>query len=235
MGVTMIKIKKIFTIFAVFAIALLVSLLSGCVSDLSGNTVKISGAPVIVNTYNNDAQKIDSIKTNNIKIVDDSELTPAINIKYGDNKVVHTSSSLIAYSGLTNYMDNYRHLQASTNTQDTTSDKSIPTIAHLYGNFDSFDKPDTNLVLVKSKTGTPIGAFVGKDIEIKQIGSTDFPNSVITIDKHKLFVYDCSYTTYPVAALKAAYNDQKVSTVQQQKNVKTGTIDPKLDHEPHRD
>lgn len=64
----------------------------------------------------------------------------------------------------------------------------------------------------------------------KEIGGTDFSNSIITINDHKLFVYDCSYTIYPTSVLKAAGQNTKVPRMQKQDSVKissnTGEVPP---------
>lgn len=222
------KNKKYLRIISMTMVASCGLFLSGCASDLEGHSVKISqtsNQPININTYTNDGQKIDSIKTSQIKIKDDNKLDPAIDITYGENKIIHTGSSLIAYQGLTNYMDAYRHLQAKTNTQDVLRDKSLPVAGTIYQNFKGSlqNIEHRNLILVKSQTGTPIGAFVGSDIHVKEIGGTDFSNSIITIDDHKLFVYDCSYTIYPTSALKATGQNTKAPRTQKQDSVKTSS------------
>lgn len=202
--------------------------LSGCASELEGHSVKLeqhSNQPIHVNTYTNDGQKIDDIQTNQVNIKDDNKLDPAIDIFYGQNKIIHTGSSLIAYEGLHNYMDDYRHLQTKTATQDVTRDKSVATAATIYQNFhDNITNIEhRNIIFVKSQTGTPIGVFVGSNIKVKEIGSTDFSNSIITIDSHKLFVYDCAYTIYPTSALKATGQNKKAPRTQKQDTVKTSS------------
>lgn len=216
------KRNKIFTILTIGMILLTTS---GCVSDLNGHSVTInqtSAKPIIIDTYNNDGQKVDQIKTSSIKIKDDNKLDPAIDISYGNNKIIHTSSTLIAYDHLHNYMDDYRQWQTKAHTQDIVANKAKPALTSIYENTpQAFKNQDRNVLIVKSQEGTPIGVFVGQRIKIKQIGSSDFPNSIITIDSHKLFVYDCSYTTYPVSALQAMAKSDKAKNTRNQANVKT--------------
>lgn len=220
-------IKKLSTLLFLGITALL---LSSCSADLNGHTVKITpttNSLIKIATYNNDGQKVDQIKTNKVKIKDDDKLDPAIDLNYGQNKIIHTSSTMIAYEGIHNYMDDYRHLQAQKQTQDPFADKSIPFMVHLYTNFKKqFDNQSKNVIIVKTQDGTPIAAFTGNQIKIKQIGTSDFPNSLITIDGHHLFVYDCSYTTYPISALKAMSENQKASSQKKQQAVKTQQASP---------
>lgn len=216
--------KKRKLISAVFLASMIFSL-AGCTSELGGHNVKINqstASPIIIDTYNNDGQKIDQLKTGSIEIEDDKKLDPAIDITYGNNKLIHTSSTLIAYEGLHNYMDNYRTWQSQLQNQNIIANKAKPSLASIYEHTpDAFHNKDRNVVIIKSQDGTPIGVFVGQKVKICQIGESDFPNSIITIDGHQLFVYDCSYTTYPITALQAMAKSDKVNAIKHQSNVKT--------------
>ena len=218
-------------------IALIVTLmgtimLSGCMNgDLEGHSVHMTqttNKPLKIDTYNNDGQKIEEFKTDHVKIHDDKKLTQAIDLTYGQNKIIHTSSSLIVNDGLTNYLDKYRTLQAKNGETVSETDKSIPMISKLYLNFKK-DFPNIeheNMVLVKSQAGTPIAAFMGQEVSVKEIGTSDFPNSVITIDGAKVFVYDCSYTIYPSSDLKAMGQDKTMPKTKKQTTVKTSQAAP---------
>lgn len=208
----------------------LLLILSGCESTLNGHTVTIAKStdkPIKIDTYNNDGQKIDQLKTNKVKIKDDNELVPAVDLKYGDNKIIHTSSSLIAYEGMHNYMDDYRHLQSANQKQDTFADKSTPLMVQFDRYFRrKFDNQSKSVIVIKSQAGTPIAIFTGNQIQIKQVGTSDFPNSIITIDGRHLFVYDCSYTTYPISALNAMLKNNQASSKKRQANVITKQAPP---------
>ena len=185
------------------------------------------GLPLTINTYDFNGQKIDQIKTNKANIHTDdtmsktdgngNEQSSVIDIDYGKHRTIHVGASMVASEGLKNYVDVYNHQHVDVNSQ--VSDKSVPWVNRYYNDFQNFwgDGQKGAVIFVKSQSGQPIGAFYGKKVSIHQAqgGSLfDSPMKDATeflVDGHRLFLYRCDYTTYPVSVLKqSAKNSNKV-------------------------
>lgn len=202
--------------------------LSACESDIKSNLSQTNyKKPVIIASYDFDGQKISQIKSQHATIKSDPKMVtsdPAVlDIQYGDNKTVHTGSSLIAYSGLTNYADAYQNYLAKTDLDtDEAQNKSQPSVGKFYNYYSkmlSQDKyQDQTLVLVTSQDGSIIGAFIGSKVTIHS-GSTDV--NKIYIDKHQLLVYKSHFSTYPISVLPSMAQNKKAPKHNNQDPVKT--------------
>lgn len=179
-----------------------------------------SGLPLTVDTYNFNGQKIDQIRAKHVNIHSDDTMSEygdngnqqsdVIDVDYGKYRTIHVGASMIAAQGLKNYVDKYNH--AHVNVNDKNEDKSIPFINRYYMDFKNFwgHGQTGAVVFVKSQSGEPIGAFYGHKVSIHPADNGDgglFGDNMkdatyFTIDGHRLFLYRCDYTTYPVSVLK---------------------------------
>ena len=214
-------------------------LLGGCSSALSDTSVSIKEVnaenPVIISTYNYEGQKIDQIKTNQVKVKADEHIDSALSVKYGQNRIVHENNPMLIFSDLTNFADQY-----DKNIADKTYinpdgialarlDKSQPIAGEIYGMFKKKLPADGTAVIIKSKSGDPIGIFAGHMVSIKSFDSDDDDsNAVVTIDSHKILIYSAAYTIYPISAMKSMYHDTKATTTSHQAQVHTQTVSPKI-------
>ena len=73
--------------------------LSGCASALANTSVRIkqvnSQNPVIISTYNYEGQKIDQIKTDQVKVNADKNIDSALSVRYGQNRIVHDNNPML--------------------------------------------------------------------------------------------------------------------------------------------
>lgn len=165
----------------------------------------VKGLPLTISTYDNEGQKIDQIKTKSANIHTDKEMSnydgdgnqksSVIDIDYGDNRITHVGSTMIAYEGLVNYKDKYAK---DHNLEDF--DSSTPIINSMYQNFKNNWDSSSKVVVIRSQAGNPVAAFVGNHVSINQ---TEMKNTTkFTIDDHRLIAYRCDYTVYPMDSLK---------------------------------
>lgn len=234
----MLKIhKKLITSLTIAAIGVS---LSGCTSALSDTSVHIKQAnsknPVMISTYNYEGQKIDQIKTNQVKVEADKNIDSALSVKYGQNRIIHENNPMLIFSGLTNFADQYdKNISNKTYVDPdglplTRFDKSQPIAGEIYGMFKKRLPADGTAVIIKSKSGDPIGIFAGHVVSIKSFDSNDDSNAVVTIDGHKILIYSAAYTIYPISAMKSMYHDTKATTTSHQAQVHTQSITPKIDN-----
>lgn len=232
----MLKIhKKLITSLTVTAISIS---LSGCTSALSDTSVHIkqvnSENPVMISTYNYEGQKVDQIKTNQVKVKADQNIDSALSVKYGQNRIIHENNPMLIFSGLTNFADQYdKNISNKTYVDPdgvplTRFDKSQPIAGEIYGMFKKRLPADGTAVIIKSKSGDPIGIFAGHVVSIKSFDSDDDSNAVVTIDSHKILIYNAAYTIYPISAMKSMYHDTKATTTSHQAQVHTQSITPKI-------
>lgn len=163
------------------------------------------GLPLTISTYDNDGQKIDQIKTKSARIHTDEEMSKTdsngnekssvIDIDYGNHRITHVGSTLIAYEGLKNYSDAYAKKYKVEN-----NDSSIPVLNQMYQNFKNNWNSQSKLVAIRSQTGKPIAVFTGNNVSIHQAEMKNTTKFVI--DGHRLIVYRADYTVYPMSALK---------------------------------
>lgn len=210
----------------IIAIGSLTLLLSGC-SDIDfSHHFKLTSfsKPVVIASYAFDGQKLSQIKTDSASIKTDPNTIgtdpEALDITYGQNKTVHQGTSLIAYSGLTNYADKYQqYLNSQEPIQETNA---IPTMSRFYDCYkEMLTQPkmqDRTVVCVNSRDGSIIGAFIGQKVVVHSGYDTI---TKLSIDKHDLLAYRSSYETYPVKVLESMSQNKKAPKQNHQKQVKT--------------
>lgn len=167
---------------------------------------KVGGLPLTVSTYDANGQKIDQIKAKSVNIHTDKKLSQkdesgkenssVIDVDYGNQRMTHVGSTLIAYEGLKNYEDAYNKRHINVNEQN----KSVPLLNSMYQDFKNDWDGSEKVVMIRSQLGMPIAVFTGKHVSIHK---SDMKNSTqFVIDGHRLFVYRADYTVYPIASLK---------------------------------
>lgn len=167
---------------------------------------KVGGLPLTVSTYDANGQKIDQIKAKSVNIHTDKKLSQkddsgkenssVIDVDYGNNRMTHVGSTLIAYEGLKNYEDAYNKKHVNINDQN----KSVPLLNTMYQDFKNDWNGNKEVVMIRSQLGMPIAVFAGKHVSIHK---SDMKKSTqFVIDGHRLFVYRADYTIYPIASLK---------------------------------
>lgn len=167
---------------------------------------KVGGLPLIISTYDANGQKIDQIKAKSVDIHTDKDLSQkdssekenssVIDVDYGNKRMTHVGSTLIAYEGLKNYEDAYNKKHVNIDDQD----KSVPLLNTMYQDFKNDWNGNKKIVMIRSQLGMPIAVFAGKRVSIHK---SDMKNSTqFVIDGHRLFVYRADYTIYPIASLK---------------------------------
>ena len=224
------KKKKILMLLGVLSTSMT---LSGCVSSMSGHKVVLEESsnehPVIVNNYDYQGQKVDQFKLNKATIKSDNEITSAIDVDYGENRIIHSSSALIAYTGVTNYADRYAAYNArqatlapyEKNTHQAVNNKSLPTSGDVYHLYHHEWPTNGTVVEVKTGSGSLIGCFVGYKASLTDFGISDNSTAIINLDGHKIFVHDVSYTLYPISAMKSMDDNNKATNRSLQADVKT--------------
>lgn len=214
-------------------------LLTGCTSALNDQSVKITEknpeTPIIVSTYDFQGQKVDQIKLAKIKITSDDKINSAIDVKYGQNKIVHNNNPMLIYNDLTNFADQYdknitnKHYLDEYGNPVSIANKSIPLSGSIYGMFKKQLPSDGTAVIIKSKSGAPIGIFAGHVVSVKDFGDSENSNAVITLDGHKIFIYNSAYTLYPISAMESMYHNKKATNISHQAGIKTKSVTPQVD------
>lgn len=190
------------------SIVLFITLLSGCSNlenwELSMRS-KIGALPLTVSTYDSNGQKIDQIKAKSVNIHTDNKMSQkdsngnekssVIDVDYGNNRMIHVGSTLIAYEGLKNYEDEFNK-HVNINDQN----RSIPLLNTMYQNFKNDWNGDAKIVMIRSQLGMPIAVFAGKNVSIHKSNMKNATQFVI--DNHRLIAYRADYTIYPIASLK---------------------------------
>ena len=200
------KIKKKLVLF--LSLGLLTLGLSACSNienwELSMRS-KIGALPLTVSTYDSNGQKIDQIKAKSVNIHTDkkmsqkdsggSEKSSVIDVDYGNNRMTHVGSTLIAYEGLKNYEDSFnKHVKIK------DQNLAVPLLNTMYQNFKNDWNGQEKVVMIRSQLGMPIAVFAGKHVSIHK---SDMKNATqFVIDGHRLFAYRADYTIYPVSSLK---------------------------------
>lgn len=197
------KISKLLKTFPV--LVLLTVLLSGCTDLLNwGKDFKqdFKGLDMVIQTYDNDSQLIDSIKGKSVKIEKDTTFdrkdsegetrkeSKVLSITVGGENMTHVGSSLIAYEdGMTNVFEEY----AKTVKIDNQN-KSVPMLNSMVNEFQNDFTGKSKTILIRSQNGSPLATFTGDSI---RMSDTDVPSSTnFLIDGKRLFVYRCDYTVY---------------------------------------
>lgn len=160
-----------------------------------------------MSTYDFDGQKIDQVKAKSADIHTDSEMSKidsngneqssVIDVDYGNKRMTHVGSTLIAYEGMKNYED-----QFSKHVNIDDHEKSVPLLNSMYQDFKNQWNSQARVVMIRSQSGKPIAVFVGNHVSVQ---STEMKNSTkFTVDGHRLFAYRCDYTVYPMSSIKSS-------------------------------
>lgn len=165
------------------------------------------GLPMTVQTYDYNAQKIDTMHGGSLSIARDEEFdqvnengetskkSSVLDITLGGKQITHVGSSLIAYQdGLTNVLDKYPKRMNITN-----NDSSVPFMNRFVNRYKNYFTGSSKVVLIRSQAGQPIATFAGNTVSYK---STQVPSSTsLLIDGKRLFIYRCDYTIYTTKTL----------------------------------
>lgn len=219
--------NKIIKILNVSTFALL---LSACQGELQGYDLKFNRAQL--QTYDSTGQKSEQVNFKHVKVEDDPKLDSAIDLKYGENKIIYSKSSLIiTEKPLINYYDQYlKQIKEQGFNLNTVPDNKLPIQAQIYKAFTNKFTKHANVLLIKSPQGQLIGVFIGQNISFKQLNDTnDTSNLITTINGNKLFAYNVSYAVYPSSTVKAMYTNREASNEKQQKTVNAKQITPSPD------
>lgn len=197
------KIKKKVALLLLSCLVLFV--ITGC-SDIQNWELslrsKVGGLPLTVSTYDANGQKIDQIKAKSVDIHTDKKLSQkdesgkenssVIDVDYGNQRMTHVGSTLIAYEGLKNYEDAYNKKHVNINDQN----KSVPLLNTMYQDFKNDWNGNAKVIMIRSQLGMPIAVFVGNHVSLHK---SNMKNSTqFVIDGHRLFVYRADYTIYPI-------------------------------------
>ncbi|MGX7108839.1 DUF5052 family protein [Facklamia miroungae] len=191
--------------FKLSILLIMVLVLTGCqaISEfVSGFKQDFIGLTMTVQTYDEQAQIIDSMTGKSVSIERDEEFdsqtaegstkadSQVLDIQIGGHTMTHVGSSLIAaekgLNDLTMEVDNRVELY------DTRS--NLPFISRLQDNLGQtfFGKKKT--IMVRSQNGTPLAVYSGNKVSYFK---TDVPKSTgLIIDGKYLFIYRCDYTIY---------------------------------------
>lgn len=206
------KMKK--TGLKIATITLLILFLVGC----SGNsriysygemTAKWNGRIVTIRTFDEQAQIIDKVSGQAVKIDNDKTFTHydeegkeqrgnVLDITIGKSKMNHVGSSLIASE------EGLGELQASEENQKLdiqNTDKGIPWLESIKASINNNFAGREKLLLIRSQNGTPLAVYGGDSVSMfapKEIGKS----TVFIIDGKYLFVYRCDYTLYDMDLLE---------------------------------
>ena len=174
---------------------------------------KTKGLPLTISTYDFDGQKIDQVKTKSADIhtdrtmsktdSDSNEQSSVIDVDYGNKRMTHVGSTLIAYEGMKNYEDQFsKHI----NIDD--HQKSVPLLNSMYQDFSNQWNSKAKVVMIRSQSGKPIAMFTGNEVSIHQ---TEMKNATkFVINGHRLFAYRCDYTVYPMSSIKDSVHNKVI-------------------------
>ena len=172
---------------------------------------KTKGLPLTISTYDFDGQKIDQVKAKSADIHTDAamsktdkdfnEQSSVIDVDYGNKRMTHVGSTLIAYEGMKNYEDQFsKHI----NIDD--HQKSVPLLNSMYQDFSNQWNSQAKVVMIRSQSGKPIAVFTGDNVSIHQ---TEMKNATkFVINGHRLFAYRCDYTVYPMSSIKDSVHNK---------------------------
>ena len=134
---------------------------------------KTKGLPLTISTYDFDGQKIDQVKAKSADIHTDvamsktdkdfNEQSSVIDVDYGNKRMTHVRSTLIAYEGMKNYEDQFsKHI----NIDD--HQKSVPLLNSMYQDFSNQWNSKSKVVMIRSQSGNPIAVFTGDNVSTHQ-------------------------------------------------------------------
>lgn len=154
---------------------------------------KSKGLPLTISTYDFDGQKIDQVKAKSADIHTDAamsktdkdfnEQSSVIDVDYGNKRMTHVGSTLIAYEGMKNYEDEFsKHI----NIDD--HQKSVPLLNSMYQDFSNQWNSQSKVVMIRSQSGKPIAVFTGDNVSIHQ---TEMKNATkFVINGHQYLTTD---------------------------------------------
>lgn len=162
--------KKIALFLGSLAIVLSLSACSNIQNWELSMRSKIGNLPLTVSTYDSNGQKIDQIKAKSVNIHTDKKMSKkdnngnenssVIDVDYGNKRMTHVGSTLIAYEGLKNYEDVYNKKHTKINDQN----KSIPLLNTMYQDFKNDWSGSSKVVMIRSQLGMPVAVFAGKRV-----------------------------------------------------------------------
>lgn len=168
---------------------------------------ELVGRELILQTYDEESQLIDSVTGKSISIEADDKFaikndeggtiskSPVLNITVGGNQMLHVGSSMIAYD--TELEDIFA---AYSKTVDIDAmNRSIPFVNRMVNDMKNFTTGSDKIVLIRSQSGKPLATFAGNKVSYY---STDIEKATgLMIDGKYLLIYRCDYTIYDTKLL----------------------------------
>lgn len=216
--------RKYFSLLVLF---LFITLLSACSGEMQGHSEDFTDATLTA--YNPDGQESEKLNFNSVKVKDDPNIDSAIDLLYGQNKIIFSNASLLlTEKPLINYCSRYKaYLKKQPNFNQNTFDPAAITAGNIYNQYLTNTSKHKNAVVIKNSQGALIGLFVARNLELKQLSAGDNNSTlIINLDENRVFAYNASYAVYPISALKAMFTKHNASNFKQQKTVKTKQTPP---------
>lgn len=184
---------------------------SGCamlMDEFTNVKSSFSGIPMVIQTYDYDANIIDRVEGTSIDITPNAkfstvnidgetiEKSSVLNITVGGQEMGHVGSSMIAYDkSLVDILDVY-----AKNVDIKNTDRSVPFVNKMVNSVRNDWTGKETVLLIRTQTGKPLATFVGNDV---RVDSTSIDKSTsFLIDGKRLLVYRCDYTYYTTGMLK---------------------------------
>lgn len=194
--------------------------LNACQGELQGHDIEFTRAQLT--TYDNNGEKNEQVNFKHVEVTDDPKIDSAIDLKYGENKIIYSKSSMIvSEKPLTNYYDKYiKLLKQQGFDPNNPPDVKLPIQARIYKTFKNKFTKHSNVLLIKSPQGQLIGVYIGQNINIKQLNTDDDTSNLITtINGNKLLAYDVNYAIYPATTIRAMYTNSNAPNEKLNKTV----------------
>lgn len=185
-------------------------LLSSCnaVKWFMGNVKEeLVGRELILQTYDEDSQMIDSVKGKSISIEADEKFaikdkegstvskSAVLNITVGGNQMLHVGSSMLAYD--TDLVDIFNEYSKTVDIDKVN--RSVPFINRMVNDMKNFTTGTKKVVLIRSQSGKPLATFAGDDVSYY---ASDIDKATgLMIDGKYLLIYRCDYTIYDTKLL----------------------------------
>lgn len=185
-------------------------LLSSCnaVKWFMGNVKEeLVGRELILQTYDEDSQMIDSVKGKSISIEADEKFaikdkegstvskSAVLNITVGGNQMLHVGSSMLAYD--TDLVDIFSEYSKTVDIDKVN--RSVPFINRMVNDMKNFTTGTKKVVLIRSQSGKPLATFAGDDVSYY---ASDIDKATgLMIDGKYLLIYRCDYTIYDTKLL----------------------------------
>lgn len=188
--------------------AIFILTITGCTSlkYFSNNFEQaLKGRDAIITTYDETSQVVDKIEGKSISISPDNKFaikdmegntiqkSGVLSITVGGKQMVHVGSSLIIADK--DLPDVFNEFSKAVNVKNFN--RSIPIINKMVNDMKNYTTGQSLLILVRSQSGIPLAAYVGKSVGYF---STDIDKSTgLVIDGKALFIYRCDYTMYDLS------------------------------------